>query len=152
MGVNRIWNRIVRPFRREAPSEGEWRCRVRLELIGLSVIAFNSLTRSGIETVGDVLERSPAELLSVRNFGLKSFANLTERLCEHGFIDSTSVLFTLPKKVYPAREYVSRERKAELAPFVTFGEDPLDKLRREGFVAHHREIPSMIRKKQNGEA
>ena len=24
--------------------------------------------------------------------------------------------------------------------------------RREGFVAHHREIPSMIRKKQNGEA
>jgi len=152
MGVKRIWNRMVGYFRREAPSEGDWRCRVRLELIGLSVIALNSLTRSGIETVGDVLERSPAELLSVRNFGLKSLENLAERLCEHGFIDSTSVLFTLPKRVYPAREYVSRERKAELAPFVTFGEDPLDKRRREGFIQHHREIPAMMRKKQYGEA
>ena len=150
--MNRIWNRVVGYFRREVPSEGDWRCRVRLELIGLSIIALNSLRRSGIETVGDVLERSPAELLSVRNFGLKSFENLSERLCEHGFIDSTSVLFTLPKRVYPAREYVSREEKAYRAPFVTVGEEPSDKRRRDGFIQHHREIPAMMRKKQHGEA
>ena len=55
---------------------------VELELIGLAVRALNVLSNAGIRTVGDVLELSKAELLSVKSFGEKSYAQLYARLAE----------------------------------------------------------------------
>jgi DNA-directed RNA polymerase subunit alpha len=49
------------------------------------VRVFNSLKRTGITNVGDVLEmldRGPDAMLAIRNFGEKSLGELVERLQE----------------------------------------------------------------------
>ena len=48
--------------------------------------AYNCLKRSGLMTVGQVLEKSEDELLALRNFGRKSYDELRERLIEMGFL------------------------------------------------------------------
>ena len=51
-----------------------------LEQHGLSARTFNSLRRSGITKVGELLERSDDELLGLRSFGQKSLDEVKERL------------------------------------------------------------------------
>lgn len=58
-----------------------------IEDLQLSVRAYNCLKRSGLMTVGQVLEKTEDELLSLRNFGRKSYDELRERLIELGYID-----------------------------------------------------------------
>jgi DNA-directed RNA polymerase subunit alpha len=61
-----------------------------IETLDLSVRVFNSLKRTGITTVGEVLEmleKGPDAMLSIRNFGEKSLDELKERLQEKGFLD-----------------------------------------------------------------
>ena len=57
-----------------------------IEELNLSVRAYNCLKRSGLMTVGQVLERGDEELLGLRNFGDKSFYELMDRLRELGFV------------------------------------------------------------------
>ena len=56
-----------------------------IEELELSVRAYNCLKRSGLTTVGTILERSEEELLALRNFGDKSYEELRDKLVEHGF-------------------------------------------------------------------
>lgn len=56
-----------------------------IEALDLSVRAYNCLKRSGLTTVGAVLEKSEEELLSLRNFGDKSYEELRDKLVAHGF-------------------------------------------------------------------
>lgn len=58
-----------------------------IEELNLSVRAYNCLKRSGLMTVGQVLEKSEEELLGLRNFGRKSYDELREKLIELSFID-----------------------------------------------------------------
>ncbi len=58
----------------------------RIEDLGLSVRAYNCLKRSGLMTVGQVLEKSEEELLALRNFGRKSYEELKEKLIQMGFL------------------------------------------------------------------
>ncbi|MFN8559608.1 MAG: DNA-directed RNA polymerase subunit alpha [Dehalococcoidia bacterium] len=58
-----------------------------IEELNLSVRAYNCLKRSGLMTVGQVLEKSEEELLALRNFGRKSYDELKDRLVEMGFLD-----------------------------------------------------------------
>jgi DNA-directed RNA polymerase subunit alpha len=51
-----------------------------LEQVGLSARTFNSLRRSGITKVGELLERSNEDLLGLRSFGQKSLDEVKERL------------------------------------------------------------------------
>ncbi len=53
-----------------------------IEDLNLSVRAYNCLKRSGLMTVGAVLEKSEDELLSLRNFGRKSYDELRDKLIE----------------------------------------------------------------------
>ncbi len=51
---------------------------------------FNSLKRTGITSVGEVLdmiEKGPDAMLSIRNFGEKSLDELKERLAEKGYLE-----------------------------------------------------------------
>jgi DNA-directed RNA polymerase subunit alpha len=60
-----------------------------IEQLDLSVRVFNSLKRTGITCVGEVLEmleRGPDAMLAIRNFGEKSLDELTTRLQEKGFL------------------------------------------------------------------
>lgn len=61
---------------------GEWASRP-IEDLELSVRVFNALKRSGISTVGellDLMQRTGGNLTSLRNFGEKSMAELREKL------------------------------------------------------------------------
>ncbi|MCK9518621.1 MAG: DNA-directed RNA polymerase subunit alpha [Dehalococcoidia bacterium] len=58
-----------------------------IEDLQLSVRAYNCLKRSGLMSVGQVLEKTEDELLGLRNFGRKSYDELRERLVEMGYID-----------------------------------------------------------------
>ncbi|GAB4334722.1 MAG: DNA-directed RNA polymerase subunit alpha [Dehalococcoidia bacterium] len=58
-----------------------------IEDLNLSVRAYNCLKRSGLMTVGQVLERTEDELLALRNFGKKSYDELRDKLIELGYID-----------------------------------------------------------------
>lgn len=55
-----------------------------IEQLDLSARTYNCLKRSGITRVGQILQMSEQELLSLRNFGQKSLQELRERLAEHG--------------------------------------------------------------------
>jgi DNA-directed RNA polymerase subunit alpha len=57
-----------------------------IEDLALSMRAYNCLRRSGLMTVGQVLEKSEEELLALRNFGRKSYDELRERLDELGLL------------------------------------------------------------------
>lgn len=56
-----------------------------IEKLQLSPRSHNCLKRAGINTVGDVVRMSEAELLRIRNFGQQSLEELRQRLHEHGF-------------------------------------------------------------------
>ena len=62
---------------------------IPIENLDLSVRVFNSLKRTGITNVGeilDMLERGSDAMLSIRNFGEKSLHELKERLQEKGYL------------------------------------------------------------------
>ena len=59
-----------------------------IENLDLSARVFNSLKRTGITTIGDVLEmidRGPDEMLAIRNFGEKSLDEVVSKLQEKGY-------------------------------------------------------------------
>src|SRR3972149_5708038 len=57
-----------------------------IEDLNLSMRAYNCLRRSGLMAMGQVLEKSEEELLSLRNFGRKSYDELREKLNEMGLL------------------------------------------------------------------
>ena len=60
-----------------------------VEALDLSVRVFNSLKRTGITTVGDVLElleKGETAVMSIRNFGEKSLDELRQKMREKGFL------------------------------------------------------------------
>ena len=61
-----------------------------IEELSLSVRAYNCLKRSGLMTVGQVLEKSADELMTLRNFGQKSYDELKDRLTELGYLQEDS--------------------------------------------------------------
>ena len=61
-----------------------------IEELSLSVRAYYCLKRSGLMTVGQVLDKSEDELLGLRNFGRKSYDELRDRLIELGYVDGTA--------------------------------------------------------------
>ena len=55
-----------------------------IEDLDLSLRAYNCLKREGINTVGDLIQRSEAELMDIRNFGQKSIDEVKGKLEELG--------------------------------------------------------------------
>jgi len=61
-----------------------------IEMLNLSVRAYNCLKRAGITKVGEILvrlQKGEDELLAIRNFGQKSLDELLEKLDEQGFLE-----------------------------------------------------------------
>ena len=59
----------------------------------MSVRVFNSLKRTGITSVGDVLDmlqRGNDAMLAIRNFGEKSLDELEDKLREKGYLNDES--------------------------------------------------------------
>lgn len=55
-----------------------------IEDLDLSVRSFNCLKRAGINTVGDLISKSPEEMMRVRNLGKKSLEEVIAKLEEYG--------------------------------------------------------------------
>jgi DNA-directed RNA polymerase subunit alpha len=74
----------------EEPAVADEVYETPIENLDLSVRVFNSLKRTGITNVGeilDMLERGSEAMLSIRNFGEKSLEELREQLEEKGFLE-----------------------------------------------------------------
>ncbi|MCH8337569.1 MAG: DNA-directed RNA polymerase subunit alpha [Chloroflexi bacterium] len=77
--------------REEEPQMASEVYEIPIENLDLSVRVFNSLKRTGITSVGevlDMLDKGSDAMLSIRNFGEKSLDELKERLEEKGYLDS----------------------------------------------------------------
>ena len=61
-----------------------------IEELELSVRPYNCLKRAGINTVGDLIQRTEDEIVAVKNFGRKSLDEVREKL--------TALGLTLKKK------------------------------------------------------
>ena len=80
---------IAAAVREEEPKMASEVYEIPIENLDLSVRVFNSLKRTGITSVGEVLdmiEKGQDAMLSIRNFGEKSLDELKERLREKGYL------------------------------------------------------------------
>ncbi len=59
----------------------EW-WNIPIEDLNFSMRAYNCLRRSGIMTVGQILEKTAGELMELRNFGRKCYDELRDKLDE----------------------------------------------------------------------
>jgi DNA-directed RNA polymerase subunit alpha len=62
---------------------------VPIEDLELAMRAYNCLKRSGISNVGEIrerLDREPAEMLAIRNFGQKSLVELVDKMIAKGYL------------------------------------------------------------------
>lgn len=83
-----------------------------IEQLDLSVRVFNSLKRTGITNVGEVLEmlaRGEDAMLTIRNFGTKSYLELKEKLVAKGFLKEDEVL---PVEIEPSEEPAEAETES----------------------------------------
>ena len=98
-----------------------------IEELNLSVRAYNCLKRSGLMTVGQVLEKSEDELLTLRNFGQKSYDELKSRLIELGYLQPDAEEPQAPLAV--GDEEFSPLGAALIQALQEAGEDPSELLR-----------------------
>lgn len=57
---------------------------ILIEELEIGVRSYNCLKREGIQTVGDLIKRSEAELMNIPNFGKKSIEEIRENLSKMG--------------------------------------------------------------------
>ena len=58
---------------------------ILIDELELSVRSFNCLKRAGIETIGELLQKSESELAAIPNFGQKSIDEVIENLGGRGY-------------------------------------------------------------------
>jgi DNA-directed RNA polymerase subunit alpha len=81
-----------------------------LEQLGLSARTFNSLRRSGITKVGELLERTDDDLLGLRSFGQISLAEVKDRL---ETLDIKPIAARQPEEAEGVSEEVEASEEAE---------------------------------------
>ena len=63
----------------------ENKLEMTIEDLDLSVRSFNCLKRAGIHTVEDLVNKTEAEMMKVRNLGRKSFEEVMQKLASLGY-------------------------------------------------------------------
>jgi DNA-directed RNA polymerase subunit alpha len=58
---------------------------ILIDELELSVRSFNCLKRAGVETIGQLLQKSESELGAIPNFGQKSIEEVIENLQGRGY-------------------------------------------------------------------
>ncbi|ADJ26370.1 DNA-directed RNA polymerase, alpha subunit [Dehalogenimonas lykanthroporepellens BL-DC-9] len=75
---------IIQEKKQEKLSIPDEKYNMPIEQLDLSVRSLNCLRHAGLNTVGELLSKGVDELMSLRNFGLKSLNELEERLQANG--------------------------------------------------------------------
>ena len=61
-------------------------CDTNIEELSLSVRSYNALRRSGVKTLGDLIDRfNEGRIKSVRNLGTKSYSEIQTRILVYGY-------------------------------------------------------------------
>lgn len=68
----------------EEPPPGGGMSEIMIEELELGVRSYNCLKRVGVETIGDLISKTEAELSAIPNFGKKSIEEVKENLAAHG--------------------------------------------------------------------
>jgi DNA-directed RNA polymerase subunit alpha len=68
----------------EPPPIGGGMHDILIEELELGVRSYNCLKRVGVETIGDLISKTEAELSAIPNFGKKSIEEVKENLAAHG--------------------------------------------------------------------
>jgi len=63
-----------------------------IEELQLTIRSYNCLKREGVHTVGELVSRSEADLLDIRNFGSKSITEVKEKLAGLGLVLKDSIV------------------------------------------------------------
>ena len=112
----------------------------------LSIRTYNALRRTGIETVGQLLERTEEEILSLRNFGPKSYEELRQRLEEMGILPARGRISLAPSEgalevaEEMPLEMVAEGEVAEEVPPATVAEETAAAPMAEGAAASSQEV------------
>jgi len=80
-----------------------------IEELQLTIRSYNCLKREGIHTVGELVGRSEADLLDIRNFGAKSITEVKEKLVGLGLSLKDSPLDFDPSSYYDDSDFVEDE-------------------------------------------
>ena len=60
--------------------------RISVEELALSVRSYNAIRRTGISTIGDLIERlNQGDLKGIRNLGVKSYKEIQTKILVYGF-------------------------------------------------------------------
>ena len=89
-----------------------------IEDLNLTVRSYNCLKREGIHTVGELVSRSEADLLDIRNFGAKSIDEVKAKLIEMGLnlkdappgFDPSSVVYAGDDDDFDDQRYAETEQ------------------------------------------
>jgi DNA-directed RNA polymerase subunit alpha len=112
----------------------------------LSIRTYNALRRTGIETVGQLLERTEEEILSLRNFGPKSYEELRQRLEELGILPARGRVSYAPSEGAPEvaeempLETMAEEEAEEALPATAAEEAVAAQRAEEATVASSQEV------------
>lgn len=110
-----------------------------IEDLNLSVRAYNCLKRSGLMTVGAVLEKSEDELLALRNFGRKSYDELRDKLISLSFLqegdEGLGSSMSLAESSAARTVAAEAEGEEELGPVAKALLEALKESGREGLLA-----------------
>ena len=85
-----------------------------IEELRLSVRSYNCLSKAGIRNIGELIERKECELLTIRNFGRKSLAEIKKLLFESGLTLGT--LFSSADYITPASPIVNTDSDKLISP------------------------------------
>ena len=105
-----------------------------IEDLNLSMRAYNCLRRSGLTTVGQVLEKSEEELLVLRNFGQKSYEELRDLLDNLGLLpeeDEVSDAPPIEEKEGPISAKVTEGAGTAAAPAGKASDDEMAEWQRQ---------------------
>ena len=105
-----------------------------IEDLNLSMRAYNCLRRSGLTTVGQVLEKSEEELLVLRNFGQKSYEELRDLLDNLGLLpeeDEVSDAPPIEEKEGPISAKVDEDAGTTAAPAGKASDDEMAEWQRQ---------------------
>ena len=69
----------------KAPDDKDKMLEMTIEELDLSVRAFNCLKRAGVNTVSDLVTKTPDEMMKVRNLGKKSLEEVLAKIDSLGF-------------------------------------------------------------------
>ncbi|KYO63904.1 DNA-directed RNA polymerase subunit alpha [Thermovenabulum gondwanense] len=78
-GLSEMTKKVEAPVEKEK-DEKEKLLEMPIEELDLSVRSYNCLKRAGINTIGELIQKTPEDMMKVRNLGKKSLEEVEEKL------------------------------------------------------------------------